>query len=126
MNAFFLDTESERFPPPATRILNLHAKALPDARRIHIDIELTPFQASPQLELELSDPEGQPCGSASIIEPAAWVLDFTMHIRPAPQSTSTQPVTGKAYSLSVSLSYPDLGTVDQRQVSFEVPPPVDA
>jgi hypothetical protein len=126
MNAFFLDTESERFPPPATRILSLHAEALPDARRIHIDIELTPFQASPQLELDLSDPEGHPCGSASIIEPAAWVLDFTMHIRPLPQLALDQPVTGRTYTLSASLSYPDLGMVDQRQVYFEVLPPVEA
>ena len=57
MDAFFLDPDVERLPPESTRITDLRAVPLADNRRVHIWLELTPFQERPEIELTLTAPE---------------------------------------------------------------------
>lgn len=116
MDAFFLDQDVERFPPETVRILNLRAEPYPDGRRVRVGLELTPFQKRPYIELELTDADGLPCGSASLVEPMGWKLELTLHIR------NPQDTVQNTFTLTALLSYPDLGETDRRQVTFATLP----
>lgn len=118
MDAFFLDPNIERLPPDSVRLLDLRAEPYPDGQRLRVGLELTPFLQRPEIELELTDPKGLPCGSASLIEPMGWKLELTMHLRP--QAPDTSHETSGRYTLTAILSYPDLGETDRRQVTFEI------
>jgi len=114
MDAFFLDPEVERLPPESTRLLDLRADPYPDGRRIRIGLDLTPFQKRPVIELTLTDPSGQPCATATIIEPMGWKLELTLHLR-------TGQSEGGTFTLAALLTYPELGEVDRRSLAFEIP-----
>jgi hypothetical protein len=114
MAAFFPDLDGERLPPEAVHLLELTAELMPDGQRIRTHLSLTPFIKPPYIELFLTDPEGETCGGASIVEPASWKMDMTLHIR------RSDPIAGH-YSLSAVLSYPDLGEIDQRKVEIITP-----
>ena len=114
MEFFLNDPEVKRVAPEATRILDLRAEPYPDGRRLRVSLELTPFQKRPEIEFTLTDAEGQEAGSASVVEPVAWKLELTLHVRKA------GPTAGQ-YHLSAQLSYPELGKIDQREVNITVP-----
>ena len=118
MEFFFTDPNIERLAPALTRLLELKAQPYPDGRRLRVALELTPFQQRPDIELTLKDSSGEPAAAASIVEPAGWKLEVTLHIRAADP-------TG-AYRLVASLAYADLGEVDHREIAVEIPTPTDA
>ncbi len=120
MDAFFLDPDIERFPPESVRIRALRADPYPDGRRVRVALELTPFLQRPNLELELTDAQGSPCGSTSLVEPMGWKLELTMHIRP--QARDTSHMTPGTYTLTATILYPALGETDRRQIAFDIPP----
>jgi len=115
MEFFLNNPEVERVVPESTRILALRAEPYPDGKRLRVALDLTPFQQRPNIELALSDAEGNETGSASIVEPVAWKLELTLHNRTA------APAAGP-YRLTARLSYPELGMVDQREVVVTIPP----
>lgn len=123
MDAFFLDPNLERFPPESVRILNLHTEPYPDGQRVRVQIELSPFLKRPEIELTLTDDQGNSCGSVSLIEPMGWKLELTMHIRPSPPAQAIWKTERNLLTLTAILSYPDLGETDRRQVTFETPLP---
>jgi hypothetical protein len=104
-------------PPAETRLLEVRAEPYPDGKRLRVVIELTPFQQKPYISLRLSDSSGTVISEASIIEPATWKLEPTLHIR-KPADTSDGPC-----KLIITLSYPNLGEVDHRDLSIEIPAP---
>lgn len=114
MEFFLNDPEIERVAPEATRILDLRAEPFPDGRRLRVALDLTPFQKRPDIEFVLTDAEGHVAGSASVVEPVAWKLELTLHNRKA------GPTSGQ-YCLSAQLSYPELGKIDQREVTLTIP-----
>lgn len=116
MDYFFVDPELKRFPPEKTRLLDLRAEPYADGHRIRVGLDLTPFEKRPTIELVLTDDFGAPCGVTSIVEPVGWKLELTLHIRKLTKTTGT-------YILSAVLAYPDLGEVDRREISIEVPSP---
>ena len=113
MDAFFLDPQVQRLTPEETRILGLRAEPYPEGKRVHVNLELTPFLQRPYIELILSDPEGNEVSSASIVEPVSWTLELTLHLRVSAQIAGT-------YRLAAHLSYPDLGEIDQREATIEI------
>ena len=127
MEFFFNDPNIERLPPEATRLLDLRADLYPDGRRLRVNLELTPFLKRPEIELILTDPSGQICATATIIEPMGWKLDLTLHIRALSKATKGSAVEGLnpelgTYSLTTILTYPDLGEVDRRAIPIEIAP----
>jgi hypothetical protein len=116
MEFFLNDPNIERLPAAETRLLDLHAEPDPDGKRIRVALDLTPFQQRPYIELSLTDPSGNEAASASIVEPVGWKLELTLHIR------KTAPAVGK-YTLTASLTYPELDEIDRRTIIIEVPPP---
>ncbi len=125
MEFFLNDPNIKRYPPADTRLLNLQAEPYPDGKRLRIGLELTPFLQKPYLEITLTDDQGSNIASTSIVEPTAWKLEFTLHLRKPGQKpqVNSGPGENKGYTLSVALSYPDLGEIDQRRISIQLPDP---
>lgn len=130
MEFYFPDQHPDirRLPPEQVRILDLQAEPYPDGQRVHVNLEITPFEKRPHLEVTLSDAQGNEVGSVSIVEPMSWRLEFTMHIRGYPNAG--------LYTLLVRLYYPEMDLeglevdtsvndqqdTDQCRLTFEIPP----
>ncbi|MBI2332995.1 MAG: hypothetical protein HYU84_12715 [Chloroflexi bacterium] len=118
MDFFLPEDNLTRAVPEETHITLLSAEAYPDGRRLRVNLEVTPFQKRPYIEVVLSDADGDEIASTSIVEPLSWKLEFTMHIRGE---------LNNPYTLNAKLYYPDDGPTDQsRQFSFDVKPPQDS
>jgi hypothetical protein len=118
MQFFINNSGVERLPSADVRFLNLEAIPDPDFKRLKINLELTPFQQRPEIELTLNDSNGVEVASASIIEPVNWKLELNLHIRK--NSTKVQ-----RYTLNTILLYPELGEVDRRTLIIEIPNPAE-
>jgi hypothetical protein len=117
MEFFLTDGAILRLPPADTRLLDMRAEPYPDGKRLRVAMDLTPFQQKPCLELTLTDSAGEVVATTSIIEPVAWRLELTLHIL----KPGTTP--GEVYKLTVNLSFPDLGEIDSRDLTVEIPSP---
>ncbi len=117
MEFFLTDPDIERLPPADTRLLDLRAEPYPDGKRLRVTLDLTPFQQKPYLELTLTDSAGEVVAETSIVEPVAWGLELTLHLL----KPGTTP--GDIYKLTVFLSFPDLGEIDRRDLTVEIPSP---
>lgn len=99
MEFFFPEDNLHRTAPEETKILSLSAEPYEDGRRIRVNIEVSPFEKRPHIEFVLKDIENKEVSSASFVEPMAWKLEFTMHVR-------TEPADG-LLDLAARLYYPD-------------------
>jgi len=112
---FFLPEDHlQRMTPEETRITSLTAEPYPDGYRLRVDIEMTPFQKRPHLEVMLSDANGDEVASTSIVEPMSWKIEFTLHIRGELKNP---------YILEAKLFYPDGHAAEPQTFKFDVKPP---
>lgn len=102
--------------PEETRITSLTAQPYPDGYRLRVNIEMTPFQQRPHLEVVLSDANQEQVASSSIVEPLSWKLEFTMHIRGELHNP---------YTLEAQLFYPDGPADEPKTFQFDVKPPAE-
>ena len=100
--------------PEETRITSLTAEPYPDGYRLHVNIEMTPFQKRPHLEVILKDASDDEVASSSIVEPMSWKIEFTMHIRGELKNP---------YTLEAGLFYPDGPKAETQTFKFNVEPP---
>jgi hypothetical protein len=114
MDFFFPEDHLDRATPEETRITLLKAEPYPDGRRLHVNIEMTPFQKRPHLEVVLSNGRGDEVASASVVEPLTWKIEFTMHLRGELENP---------YTLDAKLYYPDRPSQESQIFSFDVIPP---
>src|SRR5688500_16494903 len=96
MEFFFPEDNLQRMTPEETHITSLTAEPYPDGYRLRVNIEITPFQKRPHIEVELSDADGNEIASSSIIEPLSWKIEFTMHIRGELRNPYTLEEIGRA------------------------------
>lgn len=69
-------------PREKVRIERLHAQPHPDGWRVKVDIDVTPFQERPSLEIRLLKPgENLLVAELSVIETIHRTMEFTIHIR---------------------------------------------
>jgi hypothetical protein len=108
--------DSNRAAPEETKIITLSAQPYPDGYRLRVNIEVTPFQKRPYIEVTLYDSNGDEVASTNIVEPMSWKLEFTMHIRGE---------LNNPYTLSAKLYYPDGPSNEPLIFSFDVEPPQD-
>ena len=99
--------------PQETHITALTAVPYPDGQKVRVDIEITPFQTRPYIEVSLTDANGDQVATASIVEPMSWKLEFTMHLRGA---------TASPFTLEARLSYPDGPQAEPIRYAFDVVP----
>jgi hypothetical protein len=112
---FFLPEDSlARSLPQETRITSLTAETYPDGRRLRVNLEITPFQKRPTIEVTLHNSGGEEVASTSIVEPLSWKLEFTMHLRGEIHNP---------YTLNARLYYPDGPAREPFVYSFDVRPP---
>ncbi len=78
------------------------------------NIEMTPFQQRPHLEVVLRDADNEEVASSSIVEPLGWKIEFTMHIRGE---------LNNPYTLEARLFYPDGPAAEPQTFTFDVKPP---
>ncbi len=99
-------------PPQEVRIQGLRAEPWSeDRQRYHIHLEVTPFLERPDIEVTIYNEDGEALSNISIIESIDTRMAFTMHLR-------GEPGNG-ALTLSASLTYPEIGEVDQKSVMIE-------
>ena len=116
MDFFLPEDNLTRATPEETRITQLSAQPYPDGYRLHVNMEITPFQKRPYIEVTLRDAGGDEVASTNIVEPLSWKLEFTMHIRGE---------LNNPYALSARLYYPDGPANEPLIFSFDVKPPHD-
>jgi hypothetical protein len=114
MDFFLPEDHLQRAVPEETRITSLTATPYPDGYRLRVNIEITPFQQRPHLEVVLNDANDEEIASTSIIEPLGWKIEFTMHIRGE---------LNNPYTLEASLFYPDGPAAETQTFTFDVKPP---
>jgi hypothetical protein len=114
MDFFLPEDNLTRAVPEETKILSLSAEPYPDGYRLHVHMEVTPFQKRPYIEVILNDSDGNEVGSTSIVEPLSWKLEFTMHIRGEIHNP---------YTLHARLYFPDGPSQEPVTFSFDVLPP---
>ena len=114
MDFFLPEDHLQRAVPEETRITSLTAAPYPDGYRLRVNIEITPFQQRPHLEVVLKDADNEEIASTSIIEPLGWKIEFTMHIRGE---------LNNPYTLEARLFYPDGPAAEPQAFTFDVKPP---
>jgi hypothetical protein len=114
MDFFLPEDHLQRMTPEETRITSLTVEPYPDGYRLRVNIEMTPFQKRPHLEVVLNDADGDEVASSSIVEPLGWKIEFTMHIRGE---------LNNPYTLEAKLFYPDGPATEPQTYTFDVKPP---
>ena len=114
MDFFFPEDNLARSVPEETKIISLSAQTYPDGRRLRVNIEVTPFQKRPYIEVNLHNADGDEIASTSIVEPLSWKLEFTMHVRGEIKNP---------YTLHARLYYPEGPSNEPEVFSFDVEPP---
>lgn len=114
MDFFFPEDNLTRATPEETRIKSLSAEPYPDGYRTHVNIEVTPFQKRPHIDVKLVDAKGDEIASTTIVEPLTWKMEFTMHIRGE---------LNNPYTLEAKLFYPDGPAAEPQTFTFDVKPP---
>ena len=114
MDFFFPEDNLTRAVPEETKILSLSAEPYPDGYRLHVHMEVTPFQKRPYIEVILTDKDGNEVASSSIVEPLSWKLEFTMHVRGE---------INNPYTLHAKLYFPDGPSQEPVTFSFDITPP---
>jgi len=102
MDIFFQDQSEIPLPPVEVRIRSLRAEPWSDQRRVHIYLELDPFQKRPNIEVVINDPEGREEARVDIVETMVREMEFTMHIR--------QPNLNSLYNVLATVFYAELAT----------------
>lgn len=115
MDFFFPEDNLNRMTPEETRITLLTGEAYPDGYRVRVNIQVTPFQRRPHIEVTLKDSAGGEVASTSIVEPMGWKLELTMHLR--------DEELKNPYTLEAKLYYPDGPAQEPQVFSFDVLPP---
>ncbi|MBL8088734.1 MAG: hypothetical protein KF758_01045 [Anaerolineales bacterium] len=111
---FFLSKDGlERATPEETKITNLTAKPRSDGRRVLVNMQITPFQKRPSLQVNLQNANGEEVASTNILETMGFKLEFTMHIRGEIQNP---------YTLIAKLYYLDGPSAEPFTISFDVYP----
>ena len=114
MDFFFPEDNLNRMVPEETNITTLSAEPYPDGYRLHVNIQVTPFQKRPHIEVLLKDADGDEIASTTIIEPLSWKLEFTMHIRGE---------LNNPYTIEAKLYFPDGPSQEPQRFTFDVRPP---
>jgi len=111
---FFVSKDGlTRATPEETKITNLTAKPRPDGRRVLVNMQITPFQKRPSLEVKLQNANGEEVASTNILETLGFKLEFTMHIRGEIQNP---------YTLIAKLYYLEGPSAEPYTITFDVHP----
>jgi hypothetical protein len=129
MDLFFEDPSEIPLPPAEVRIRQLRAEPWPDGQRIHVYLEVDPFQQRPNADVFIYDQENQEISQTSIIGAMSRRMEFTLHIRrrnPAGEYRLlailfyTSPLPETKPDEKVPMEMPAVTEVDRREIPFTV------
>lgn len=96
--------------PPA--FLRAEAWPYPDLQRVWVRLETSPFDAFPNLELLLADPDGETVSTMFMVEMREPYQSLTLHLRQPPRE-------GERYRLTLELTR-DEQVLDTRELDVEL------
>ncbi len=105
MDIFFSDSDDIPLPPDEVRIRELTAQPHPDGQKVAVKFEITPFQKSPNIEIDIVNQNGDQVSTLSIIEAIENKMTFTMHLREAEREGT--------YTVKMRLFYADLDDFEE-------------
>ena len=113
MEFFTAEQNVEKVPPSEMRFINLQAQPSTDGGKVRIVLEITPFQQSPFIDIVVHDSHDSVIGTTSIIEPASWKMEVTLHLRNSPEPNETCKISAVLY-------HPEFGEIDYQKTSFNM------
>lgn len=115
MELQFVDPQNVPQPRDKVKIERLEASPYPDGWRIKLNVDVTPFQERPSLELRVMRAEDDfLVAELSIIETMHRSMEFTVHVR------GVQSPNG-SYIAQADLYYDERTTPqDQRETAFSI------
>ena len=116
MDIFFQDPNIVRVPPEEVRLLDVKVTPQPNAGRVKIYIELTPFMKRPNVRVSIIDIAGKEVAHTSILETMLPKMEFTMHIR--------QPEQGSEYNVDTCVYYQQMPEPSETAVEIPLPDPL--
>jgi len=114
MDFFFPEDNLNRMVPEETNITSISAEPYPDGYRVRVNLQITPFQKRPHIDVRLTGSDGKEVASTTIVEPLSWKIEFTMHIRGE---------LNNPYTIEAKLYYPDGPSQAPQTFDFDVKPP---
>lgn len=115
MNIPLFPSDKISRPKDEIRIEELVITPYPDRFRVHIHIQVTPFQERPNLILVAHNQEDRIVSELNIIETMHYDMEFTLHIR------NMQDPAGM-YTLTADLFYETRNPPQDRRIeTFTVP-----
>jgi hypothetical protein len=113
MNIDFFNPGDVPKPRAEIKIERFDVQPYPDGWRVKINVDVTPFQERPNLEIRLSL-GGRLVAELSVVETMHRHMEFTMHIRGV-------PVPAGQYVAEVALYYDDRAQPqDTRRFAFSI------
>jgi hypothetical protein len=106
MDLNLVDSSDVPVPPEDVRIRGLQVMPLSDGRRLRVEIELTPFQKPPTIDVTIENARGVELASTSVIEAMTPQMSFMMHLN--------APVQEKAHRVVCVVHYIDGPQTDEK------------
>ncbi|KXK15412.1 MAG: hypothetical protein UZ14_CFX002000433 [Chloroflexi bacterium OLB14] len=108
---FFISKDGlTRATPEETKITMLTAKPRSDGKRVLVNMQITPFQKRPSLEVKLINARDEEVASTNILETLGFKLEFTMHVRGEIHNPHT--LIAKLYYLEGPVAEPYIISLD--------------
>jgi len=102
-------------PRDQVRIERVAATPYPDGRRVKVEVDVTPFQERPNLEIVIRDQAQTLVATASVITPMHFKMEFNLHLRGIEDSAGD-------YRVQVQLYYEDIQSPqDTREIMLHIP-----
>jgi hypothetical protein len=124
MDIFLTDPSEIPLPPSEVRIHDLQVETGSELDRVHVYLEMDPFQRKPNLDITIYDLEGLEIAGTSIIESMVRKMEFTMLFRRKMETGNYRLVSTLFY---VEIDQPDQGdgiierqVIDTREVIFKL------
>ncbi|HVO68876.1 MAG TPA: hypothetical protein VMT24_02455 [Aggregatilineaceae bacterium] len=112
----FLQNNPDLRPRGEVRIERVSAAPYPDRRRVHVEVEVTPFREQPNLEITIHDSNGRVAAATTVVALMNFKVAFTLHLRGADEPAGE-------YTVQVRLYYEDAETPqDAREAPLDIPP----
>ncbi len=81
MDIFLQDPGEAPLPPEDVRIREFRLTPWPDGRRVHVYLEVDPFQKRPNAEVVVLSADSETVAEAAIIETMTRKMEFNLHLR---------------------------------------------
>ena len=133
MDIFLRDPSEIPLPPEEVRIREFRLTPWPDGRRVHVYLEVDPFQKRPNAEVVVLTPDSQSVAEVAIIETMTRKMEFNLHMRQGDLARNfnarvtlyyqTPAAEGGEAAAADQPAQPERWVVDTAQAEFKIDSP---